>query len=212
MKTILHLCADIGSDSQPWVDNGYDVIKVGKDLGVENFSYNGDVYGIIANPPCTEFSVVNKGFHEDGDYKKGLLLVNECLRVIKECKPTFWALENPANGRLKDFLGKPTYTYEPWEYGSPWTKRTALWGKFSKTRKIYTKWEDVPKNDKLYIRPTRQKPSMAQFHKSAIKYINEFKCFESQISDDMDLRSLCSQGFAKAFYEANKPTILNTNL
>ena len=56
MKTILHLCADIGSDSKPYLDNGYNVIRVGKEIGVENFTPPEDVYGIIANPPCTEFS------------------------------------------------------------------------------------------------------------------------------------------------------------
>jgi hypothetical protein len=34
MKTILHLCADTGSDSKPFKDAGYKVICVGKDIGV----------------------------------------------------------------------------------------------------------------------------------------------------------------------------------
>jgi len=28
-KTILHLCADIGSDSQPYAEAGYNVIRIG---------------------------------------------------------------------------------------------------------------------------------------------------------------------------------------
>jgi len=36
LKTILHLCADIGSDSYVWRQNGYEVILVGKEIGVEN--------------------------------------------------------------------------------------------------------------------------------------------------------------------------------
>jgi hypothetical protein len=40
MKTILHLCADLGSDSRPYqLANGYKVILIGKDIGVENYSY-----------------------------------------------------------------------------------------------------------------------------------------------------------------------------
>lgn len=204
-KIILHLCADIGSDSALYQDSpGYTVIKIGKDIGVENYTPPLGVYGVIANPPCTEFSVVNKGFDKHGDYEKGMFLVKECLRIIKECNPKFWVIENPATGRLKNFLGKPLYTYEPWEYGSPWTKKTALWGNFKIPKRIYTKWENVPKNDKLYIRPTRKKPSMAQFHKSAIKYIKEFERFEPHVKSDMDLRSLCSQGFAQMFFEVNR--------
>lgn len=38
MKTILQLCADTGSDTKPFKDNGYEVILVGKDIGVENFT------------------------------------------------------------------------------------------------------------------------------------------------------------------------------
>jgi hypothetical protein len=201
MKTILHLCADTGSDTQPYKENGYNVICIGSSIGVENYHPPADVYGIIANPVCTEFSVA-KGFHKSGDYDKGMFLVKECQRIIAECNPVFWAIENPATGRLKDFLGEPVMTYEPWHYGSPWTKKTALWGKFNIPPKIYTKWEDVPKNPALYIRPGRPKPSMAFLHKSAIKNIPEFSCFT--VDSDMEFRSLCSQNFAKAFYESNK--------
>lgn len=36
-KIILHLCADIGSDSKPYLDAGYDVRMIGKNIGVENY-------------------------------------------------------------------------------------------------------------------------------------------------------------------------------
>jgi hypothetical protein len=204
MKTILHLCADIGSDTKPYRDAGYNVILIGKDIGVENYTPPKDVYGVIANPVCTEFSVAGNGFHRHGDYEKGMFLVRHCQRIIEACNPVFHVIENPATGRLKDFLGKPDYAYEPWWYGSPWTKKTALWGRFNIPQRKYLKWEDVPKNDKLYIRPSRQKPSMAQFHKSSIHDIPEFQFFRDLIHDDMSLRSLCSQNFAQAFYEVNK--------
>lgn len=200
-KIILHLMADTGSDTSPYLDAGYEVIRIGKDIGVENYHPPKDVYGIIANPVCTEFSVA-KGFHKEGDHEKGMFLVRECQRIISECDPVFWVIENPATGRLKNYLGKPTMTYEPWHYGSPWTKKTALWGKFNVPKRKYEKWDDVPKNAKLYVRPGRPKPSMAFLHKSAIKNIPEFSCFE--VESDMEFRSLCSQNFAKAFYEINR--------
>ena len=198
---ILHLCADIGSDSKPYADNGYEVIKIGKDIGVENYAPPTNVYGVIANPPCTQFSVANR--RTGKNELEAIRLVAHCQRIIELCKPTFWAIENPATGRLKDFLGKPNFTYEPWEFGSPWTKKTALWGKFNAPKKLYTNWEDVPKNDKLYIRPTRGKPSLAFLHKSAINNIPEFEVFKPLVHDDAGFRSLCSQGFANAFYEVN---------
>ena len=130
-----------------------------------------------------------------------MFLVRECQRVIAEANPKWWVIENPATGRLKDFLGKPTMTYEPWEYGSPWTKKTALWGNFNIPPKVYSRWEDVPKNPNLYVRPGRPKPSMAFLHKSAIQHIPELSCFT--VDSDMEFRSLCSQNFAKAFFKAN---------
>jgi len=200
-KIILHLCADIGSDSYYYQKNGYDVRLIGVDIGVENYNPPSNVYGIIANPVCTEFSTA-KGFHKIGDYHKGMFLVDHCKRIIKESNPKFWVIENPANGKLKDFIGIPDMVYQPWEFGDPWTKKTALWGNFNKPCALYQSWEDVPKNDKLYIKPRRRKPSLACLHKSSQKHIENFKKFK--VNDDMSFRSLCPQGFAKAFYEANK--------
>ncbi|WBC28549.1 DNA methyltransferase [Thiohalocapsa phage LS06-2018-MD03] len=203
-KIILHLCADIGSDSRYYdKSNTYKVIKVGADIGVENFTPPKNVYGVIANPPCTEFSTARaSGKARNPD--DGMFLVEHCLRVIEECNPTFWVIENPARGVLKKYLGEPAYKYEPWWYGSPWTKQTALWGKFNIPKRKYTLWDDVPKLEGLYVRPNRPKPSLAFMHKSHIKFIPEFKKFKDKVNCDMHFRSLCSQKFAKAFFKVNK--------
>lgn len=209
MKTILHLCADTGSDSRFYKEAGYNVILVGSKIGVENFNPPANVYGIIANPVCSEFSVAREGYKfgtkdkQSIDIEKGMFLVKECLRIIKEANPVWWVIENPATGKLKDFLGDPQYSYEPWWYGSPWTKRTSLWGKFNIPARKYLNWDDVPKNPSLYIRPGRPKPSLAFMHKSAFHLIPEFKGLPEPDSD-MEFRSICSQKFAKAFFEVNK--------
>lgn len=203
-KIILHLCADLGSDSRYYqLSKKYKVIMVGIDIGVENFKPPKKVHGIIANPVCTDLSTA-KGFHKACDIKKGMFLVNHCLRIIKKAKPKWWVIENPATGRLKQEMGEPQAIYQPWEYGSPWTKRTALWGNFNMPKRSYTEWGDVPKNDKLYVRPSRPKPSLAFLHKSAIEHIPEFDFAKDKVKNDADFRSLCSQGFAKAFFKANK--------
>lgn len=201
-KVILHLCADTGSDTKPYLDAGYKIIKIGKDIGVENYHPPKEVYGVIANPVCTEFSTARS----DGKARNpedGMKLVKECQRIISECNPVFWVIENPAKGVLKKFLGAPTMTYQPWEYGSPWTKHTALWGKFNIPPKKYKKWDDVQKIEGLYQRPGRGKPSLAFMHKSHKKFIKEWDCFEN-IDSDMEFRSLCSQNFAKEFFNYNK--------
>lgn len=210
-RTILQLCADTGSDTWPYrSDPRYEVITIGADIGVENYHPDRPIHGIIANPVCTEFSAARYGKafggaeRESGDYELGMELVRECLRVIDEAQPVWYAIENPATGRLRDFLGKPQFTYEPWQFGSPWTKRTALWGKFTTPTPVYTRWEEVPLNPDIYVRPGR-KPSMAWLHKSAFHVIPEFRdSGMPEPTSDMELRSLCSQGFARAFKKANQ--------
>jgi hypothetical protein len=216
-KVILHLCADTGSDTMPYEeDSDYTVIRVGIGVGVENFSfkrwqaYHGsrlEVHGIIANPPCLEFSTArSSGKARNPD--DGMYLVKECQRVIAEAKEAghlkWWVIENPAKGRLKDYLGPATYQYEPWWYGSPWSKRTALWGEFNIPPRVYNDWADVPKLEGLYTRPGRSKPSLAFMHKGHIRFIPEFDVFPAEdIADDMEFRSLCSQKYAHAFKKAN---------
>lgn len=204
-KIILQLCADTGSDTKPYQDDQeYEVILIGSKIGVENYHPPKGVYGIIANPPCTNFSSVRTSAKIPRDEEEGMRLVKECQRIIEEANPVFWVIENPATGLLKKYLGTPKFVYQPWEFGSPWSKKTALWGKFNSPIKNYQEWKDVPdKIPELYIRPGREKPSMVYLHKSSKKLIREFDCF-NEVNSDMELRSLCSQKFARAFYEVNK--------
>lgn len=200
MKTILHLCADTGSDTRPYRDAGYNVILVGSAIGVENYIPPKGVHGIIANPVCLEFSTARSS-GKARNPEQGMEIVRECQRIIEQANPEWWVIENPAKGALRDFLGQPDYEYEPWWYGSPWTKRTALWGKFNIPERQYQRWEDVPKIPGLYTRPGRGKPSLAFMHKNHAKLIPEFDGFDPE--SDMEFRSLCSQKFAQAFLKAN---------
>ncbi len=206
MKTILHLCADTGSDSRPYKEAGYNVILVGSEIGVENYTPDRPIHGIFANPVCTEFSTARSS-GKARDPAKGMYLVNECRRIIQEAENIaplkFWVFENPAKGVLADYMGTPSYQYEPWWYGSPWTKRTALWGKFNIPNRVYQDWDDVPKLEGLYQRPGRGKPSLAFMHKSHYHKIPEFQCLPEPQSD-MEFRSLCSQKFAQAFFNVNR--------
>lgn len=203
-KIILHLCADLGSDSIYYQnDDNYTVIMIGKKIGVENYHPPENVYGVIANPVCTEFQTIN-GYGKVNNTDQGMFLVNHCLRIIKEANPIFWIMENPARGELKKFIGQPIFIYQPWEYGSPWTKQTALWGNFTMPKKLYKNWNDVPNKLSLYIRPGRGKPNLAFLHKSSVKLIPEFQWAKDYIKTDADIRSMCSQGFAREFYLSNQ--------
>ena len=213
-KIILQLCADTGSDTKPFQnDPEFEVRLIGSSIGVENYHVTEPVYGIVANPVCLEFSTARQG-GKARNPEEGMFLVNECLRIIDEAKSfgslKFWVIENPARGVLKKYLGEPKMKYQPWEYGSPWTKQTALWGEFNTPTKKYSKWEDVPKIDGLYVRKSSHgrkvnnpKPALAFMHKSAYHLIPEFQVLPKPDSD-MEFRSLCSQKFAIAFKKANE--------
>lgn len=206
-RIILHLCADTGSDTKPYDDDpNYKVIKVGSDIGVENFHAPKGTYGIIANPVCLEFSTARRG-GKARDPDRGMGMVKECMRIIQEAKDLgelkFWVIENPAKGVLKNYMEPPKYQYEPWWYGSPWTKRTSLWGEFNIPPRVYFNWQDVPKLEGLYQRPGGGKPSLAFMHKNHVNKIPEFIEAGFKPENDMEFRSLCSQKFAKAFKEVN---------
>tara|TARA_B100000424_G_C22898070_1_gene477684 strand:- start:721 stop:1308 length:588 start_codon:yes stop_codon:yes gene_type:complete len=194
MKKILHLCADIGSDSQPYADNGYEVIRIGQDIGVENYHPPQDVYGIIANPPCTEFSFAKTNSKNPRDLEKGMVLVKHCLRIIWECQyslpyPTakktnlqFWMLENPF-GFLRRFLGNPTLIYQPYEFGDNYKKKTCVWGFFNMPKKNPIECT-MPKFDQLKTK---------DIHYEGYEHLTR-----------TERRSISSPGFVKAFYEANR--------
>ena len=147
-KIILHLCAKTGSDSFPYKQNGYSVIIVDEQMDVRKYNPPEDVYGIIANPPCTEFSTARANGRARNP-EEGFALVWECLRIINASSPKWYVIENPAKGVLKKYLGDPKYSYEPWWYGSGWTKKTALWGKFNIPPRTVNRWEDCPKIEGL---------------------------------------------------------------
>lgn len=128
-RIILDLCAGSGSWSAPYEAAGYDVRRVTLPTDdVRLFAPPESVWGILAAPPCTEFSLAKNG--QPRDFLTGLEVVGACARVVLAARPQWWALENPT-GYLSNWLGMPRAVFEPYEFGDPWTKRTALWGNFT---------------------------------------------------------------------------------
>jgi hypothetical protein len=79
------------------------------------------VRGILAAPPCTDFSVSGAqywdGKDKSGKTEESIVLVELVLIFIDWFKVDFWALENPI-GRISALvpqIGKPWY-YDPFEY------------------------------------------------------------------------------------------------
>ena len=133
-KRILDLCGGTGSWSKPYSDAGYDVINVTlPEYDVRICAPPTNIHGILAAPPCTEFSFA-KHFHGEGNYSHnfiaGLEIVSACMRIILTSNPVFWVLENP-KGYLQQWLGEPQLVFDPWEYGDMYQKKTCLWGNFT---------------------------------------------------------------------------------
>ena len=181
VKTILSLCDRTGEWPRPYREAGYEVILIDADRGDDvRLLKPGDlppIHGILAAPPCTHFAVsgawmwVRKG---EGPLLEGLAVVDACLRLVTILKPEWWCLENPV-GRLKHYIGPWRMTFDPCDYGDPYTKKTCLWGDFN---------TDLPRTPvavekKHYIRDISPGP------------------------ERQALRSITPAGFAHAFFEAN---------
>ena len=204
-KVILDLCGGTGSWSEPYKNNGYDVrVITHPDFDVFSYEPPDSVYGIMAAPPCTMFSIArnDKTAKQPRDLKKAMEVVKACLEIIWKCsysrKLKFWAMESP-NGYLKLFLGKPVMTFHPFEYGDPYTKKTCLWGNFNEPKKKPVKPRD-------FKHPTtkgaRDFVSCVE-HFADLKQIPEGYLEKTGISKRSTLRSMTPLGFAKAFFIAN---------
>jgi len=196
-KIILDLQGGTGAWSKKYKEAGYVVINVTLPFyDVTKTEFKGDyiifqggtkkplkvriidIYGILAAPICTMFSLARTRAKTPRDFRLGMELVIGCLNIIWECrynhKLAFWCLENPM-GYLRQFLGKPAFIFDPCDFGDPYTKKTDLWGYFNIPKKNYV--EPIEGSKMQYIPPgIRQK----------------------------EIRSITPPSFAKAFFEANK--------
>src|SRR3990167_9195672 len=93
-----------------------------------------DIYGILAAPPCTMFSLARTRAKTPRNFNEGMNIIRSCLEIIWFVRERhalkFWALENPM-GYLRQFLGKPPFTFHPTDFGQRYTKRTDLWGYYN---------------------------------------------------------------------------------
>lgn len=172
---ILDLCSGSGNWSQPYLEAGYDVIRIDQPQDVRLVEHLGrDVRGVLCAPPCTVFSLAGVWVNRHPDeIKLALSVVDACLRLVVAHKPSWWALENP-RGLLRRYLGKPVFCFDPCDFGDAWTKRTELWGSFM-----------VP--EKRRVVPT-----------GSILSIPGMKSCSSKRE-----RAKTPMGFARAFFEAN---------
>ena len=207
-KIILDLCGGTGSWSKFYQEAGYDVRNITlPDYDVGIYKPPKDVYGILAAPPCTMFSFARTNTKMPRDLEMGFQVVKACLRIIWGCMEIqqdtakkklplkFWALENP-NGMLKYFLGKPAFEFNPYDFGDQYQKNTYLWG-----------WFNEPKKN-----PVKLTAKQKELHKTNSQPLPKFDYMKSKdIHPEMfgkltrqERRAITPQGFAEAFFKANK--------
>jgi len=222
-KLILDLCGGTGAWSKPFQDDPefevvvctlpkFDVNNWRNDVWLyDNLK---DVYGIIAAPPCTQFSIArnDKTALKKRSFREGMKTIEACLDIVwetrkvqselyghtnNEVKLKFWALENPNSGYLKKFLGKPSMVFQPYEFGDPYTKKTALWGDFNEPKK-------KPIKEQRFERGGTFVENVEDFFHLKEKQIPEGYQKLTGYSKRNIVRSITPEGFAKAFYEANR--------
>ena len=221
-KIILDLCGGTGSWARPYKEAGYTVYTLTlPEYDVNNrskFPYkvvkalqDKKVYGILAAPPCTMFSWARTNAKTDRDLKEGMKCVRSCLDIIwtylevsqntgKKTLPLkFWALENPYHGFLPQFLGKPAFTFDPWEFGDGYQKRTALWGHFNEPIK-----NPIPMTQEAKAKAKTN----SHLHTLGVKfdYLKSKDIHPEHFGkfDRQTRRSITPAGFAEAFFKANQ--------
>lgn len=80
---------------------------------------------MIAHPPCTHLSVSGAKWFKDKLYEQPLA-IQFFYRLWSAPHIPRIALENPVSV-ASTYVGKPTQTIQPYEYGVGETKRTCLW-------------------------------------------------------------------------------------
>ena len=200
LKTILSLCDFSGVWSRPYAAAGYHVIQVDLKLNtdVRFFMDIGPVHGILAAPPCTAFAVSGAQYWTqkdlDGRTLEGLSIVDACMRIIMVAKPRWWALENPV-GRLRRWLGPPAFTFHPYHFGDPYTKKTLLWGTFTPPTPVTLgrDWSVEPEQVCKQGSWVQRLGGLRRTTPAGLANNERIK----------GLRSMTPPGFAQAFFEVN---------
>jgi len=192
MKIILDLCGGSGAWSRPYKEAGYDVRLITlPSYNVLDYLPPRGVYGILAAPPCTMFSVARTTARKERDFREGMEVVSACMRIIWECRYSplykkdgalkFWALENP-KGFLRQFLGIPPFNFDPCDFGDNYTKSTDLWGVFN-----------FPKKDRIELSDEEKQLCAVNSR--------ELPGGNMPVSGR---RAVTPEGFARAFFKSNR--------
>ncbi len=205
MKTIVSLFDYTGTWSKPYKDAGYNVIRHDLQLGQDIFTdtmpaaiddhlEGRTIHGLLAAVPCTDFAGSGARWWKEKEKQPANhpkldcfdsvvdmseTMVHCVLAIVEWLRPTWWCVENPI-GRIHKLvpeLGKPLMYFNPTDFGHPYTKRTALYGKFN---------TNLPKTFALNLFGSEM-----------------WSKYGGKSQRTKNARSVTPKGFAQAFFTAN---------
>ena len=201
--TVLSLCDRTGNMVQPWLDAGYEAITVDlQDSPTSNKARRHIVADVVAwrypasatkpacvfgFPPCTHLAVSGARWFKDkglGALIGALQIVNS-VREICETSGAPYMIENPV-GTLSTYWRDADHTFDPCDYGDPYTKKTCLWTGGGFVMPPVVKPGDMF-NPATWVEPTLG----SMMHKMPPS------------ADRGDTRSVTPMGFARAVFAAN---------
>lgn len=197
-QIIIDLCGGTGSWSKPYKEAGYDVWNITHPHS-DVFTWEGykefpSVFGILAAPTCTHFSLARTTAKTPRNLEGAFKLVNKCLEIIWYCRfhkdLKFWALENPT-GYLRQLLGKPPLVMNPSDYGAGYTKKTDIWGYYN-----------MPKKSKRKL--TEEEKARCAINNRVLPELPEDYILPDNFKAQQARRSMTDEHFARAFFKANQ--------
>jgi len=144
-KDIVISCFDYSTNMvKPWAEAGYtcycvdlqhpagetregNIVRVGVNM-LDWMPPSGPIAFAAFFPPCTDVAVSGARWFKDkgiGALWRALRLFDVSVRIAEWCGAPY-IIENPVS-TVSTYWRKPDYTFDPCDYGDPYTKRTCLW-------------------------------------------------------------------------------------
>jgi len=213
MLAVVSLCDRTGNMVRPWAEAGADCLCLDMQhsiradrverVGAGTITYRwADVRSLTPDdlpasairfgfPPCTDLA----GSGARDFQRKGLRRLIDALELVEACRLLCafggvpWMIENPV-GRLSTLWREPDHTFDPCDYGDPYTKRTCLWtgGGFVMPPRLPVGAVDLFGNVSMAVEPT----DGSRMHLMAPS------------ADRANRRAETPMGFARAVFAANR--------
>jgi len=164
---VLDLFCGLGGWSIPFADDGDDITGIdivdfskeypGRFIQTDIRNIRGEDFRgydlIIGSPLCNEFSIVKelwRGTKNERNVEKGLELVGEFERIVREAEPKIWLMENVRN-MLKWYKKEPIWYFRISKRGY-----RCLWGNIKITKHFDNAFADTRDIWRTYGWNTRQ--------------------------------------------------------